>query len=183
MRGPHPSLPTNGVRARWGTRSPTTRSAQLEAELRASTVDLHASRVRLVEAAHEERRRIERDLHDSVLTAAAQRMPIAVSVRGTTTGRYAEEIEVAVYFCCLEALQNVVKHGGAEAGATVRLFDDHGLLCSRPGHVRPRNRRRGAHRSGRGRLTTAGREILGHHDVLCEWTVRCPRATRPRRRR
>ena len=40
--------------------------AQLEAELRASTADLHASRVRLVEAADAERRRIERDLHDGV---------------------------------------------------------------------------------------------------------------------
>jgi signal transduction histidine kinase len=35
-------------------------------------------------------------------------------------GRYAPEIESAVYFCCLEALQNVAKY--AEAGrAEVRL--------------------------------------------------------------
>ena len=56
-------------------------------------------------------------------------MPIAVSVTGTTAHRYPEDIEVAVYFCCLEALQNAVKHGGAQAGARVRLFDREGVLC------------------------------------------------------
>src|SRR5205823_1525217 len=40
--------------------------AQLLADLRASTADLAASRLRLVETAQAERRRIERDLHDSV---------------------------------------------------------------------------------------------------------------------
>ena len=40
--------------------------AQLEADLKASTGDLAASRIRLVETAHAERRRLERDLHDGV---------------------------------------------------------------------------------------------------------------------
>jgi signal transduction histidine kinase len=31
------------------------------------------------------------------------------------------QVEAAVYFCCLEALQNVTKHGGEEASATIRL--------------------------------------------------------------
>ena len=39
---------------------------QLQAELKASTADLASSRVRLMETAHAERRRLERDLHDGV---------------------------------------------------------------------------------------------------------------------
>ena len=34
-------------------------------------------------------------------------------------GRYPADIEAAVYFCCLEAMQNACKHAGE--GATVRL--------------------------------------------------------------
>src|SRR5262249_34835267 len=41
-------------------------NASLEAQLEATAADLAASRIRLVEAADAERRRIERDLHDSV---------------------------------------------------------------------------------------------------------------------
>ena len=37
-------------------------------------------------------------------------------------GRYPPEAKAAVYFCVLEALQNVAKYGRASA-ATVRLFD------------------------------------------------------------
>ena len=33
-------------------------------------------------------------------------------------GRYAADVEAAVYFCCLEALQNAGKHAGA--GASIR---------------------------------------------------------------
>ena len=40
------------------------RAAHLEADLKASMVDLASSRRRLVEAADAERERIERDLHD-----------------------------------------------------------------------------------------------------------------------
>ncbi len=39
---------------------------RLEADLKASTADLASSRVRLMEMAHTERRRLERDLHDGV---------------------------------------------------------------------------------------------------------------------
>jgi signal transduction histidine kinase len=157
--------------------------AQLESDLKASTSDLAASRVRLMEMAHAERRRLERDLHDGVqqhlvglriklemaaetikddpiqgermlasvgqqmddllgevrslargiypslltergigeaLRAAARSSPAAVGVRGRV-GRYSEEVEVAVYFCCLEALQNVAKHAGPDVTATVTL--------------------------------------------------------------
>ena len=43
--------------------------------------------------------------------------------------RTAQEKEAAVYFCCLEALQNVAKHAGPTATATVQLTVDAGRLC------------------------------------------------------
>jgi len=53
-------------------------------------------------------------LMDSGLTealrAAANRSPLAVSVDADGLGRYPSELEAAVYFCCLEALQNASKH-------------------------------------------------------------------------
>jgi signal transduction histidine kinase len=165
---------------------------QLEADLRASMADLASSRVRLMEMANAERRRLERDLHDGVqqhlvglrikldlaaetikedpergeralasvgrqmddvlqelrllargiypsllhecglreaLNAAARSSPLAVSVRASGVARYAEEVEVAVYFCCLEAIQNVVKHAGPDATAMVTLSRDGPFLC------------------------------------------------------
>lgn len=44
-----------------------------------------------------------------------------VSIRGVAVGRYPPAVEAAVYFCCLEALQNVAKHAGGDAHAEVRL--------------------------------------------------------------
>jgi signal transduction histidine kinase len=63
------------------------------------------------------------------LRAAARSSPLAVSVRAPGIGRFAEELEVAVYFCCLEALQNVVKHAGPDATAIVALSRDGPWLC------------------------------------------------------
>ena len=163
---------------------------RLEADLKASNADMAASRVRLLEMAHTERRRLERDLHDGVqqhlvglriklemaaeamkddpahgervlasvgrqmddilhevrslargiypslltergvgeaLRAAARSSPVPAEVRGRV-GRYAEDVEVAVYFCCLEALQNVAKHAGPDATATVVLREDEARL-------------------------------------------------------
>ena len=165
---------------------------QAEAELKASTADLASSRIRLMEMAHAERRRLERDLHDGVqqqlvglrikldlaaetiredpergeralasvgrqmddvlqelrllargiypsllhecglreaLTAAARSSPLAVSVRAAGIGRFPEKVEIAVYFCCLEAIQNVVKHAGPDATAIVTLSREGPHLC------------------------------------------------------
>ena len=159
--------------------------AQLEAELKASTTELAESRIRLVESAHAERRRLERDLHDGVqqdliglrikldlaaaairedpvegerlvgavgrqmdevlqtlrafargiypavlherglpdaLRSVARNSPARVGVRTVDVGRYPEDIEVAIYFCCLEALQNVVKHAGPDVHVTIKLW-------------------------------------------------------------
>ena len=55
------------------------------------------------------------------LRDVALRMPVEVHLHDHLRRRFAPEIETAVYFCCLEALQNVAKHCGAGTRATVRL--------------------------------------------------------------
>jgi signal transduction histidine kinase len=57
------------------------------------------------------------------LPAAAARaeLPITVNVK---VDRHAPELEAAVYFCCLEALQNAGKHAGPAATAVVTIEED-----------------------------------------------------------
>jgi signal transduction histidine kinase len=69
----------------------------------------------------------ERGLADA-LRSATQLGPVPASFRAGTVGRYAEDVEVAVYFCCLEAIQNVVKHAGRDAHMVVRLWEEEGRL-------------------------------------------------------
>jgi signal transduction histidine kinase len=152
--------------------------------------ELRASRTRLVAAQDQERRRLERNLHDGAqqqlvalavkvklaqavagrdpqwteailaevhsdaqdalenlrdlargiypplladqgllpaLQAQARKAAVPVTVDGPSIGRYPQEAEAAVYFCCLEALQNVAKY--AEASSTwVRLGTEDGQL-------------------------------------------------------
>ncbi len=162
----------------------------LTSELLARLEDLRASRQRLVAAQDEERRRLERNLHDgaqqnlvalkvklglaevlamkdparvkatlaelkaeadealetlrdlargiypppladkglvAALEAQARKATVAVEVSADNIGRYPQEIEAAVYFCCLEALQNVQKYAHASS-ATVRLREEDGAL-------------------------------------------------------
>jgi signal transduction histidine kinase len=62
----------------------------------------------------------------AALTAQARRAPLPVTVEGSV-GRHDREVEAAVYFSVLEALQNVAKHAGAHE-ARVLLSEDDGSL-------------------------------------------------------
>ena len=152
--------------------------------------ELRASRTRLVAAQDEERRKLERNLHDgaqqqlvalqvqlrlaeqltgtdadrerqlihrlqgaaataldelrdlargiypplladqglaAALEAQARRSAIPVTVDPDGVGRYGRDVESAVYFCTLEALNNVVKYADATR-ATVHLAEGQGVL-------------------------------------------------------
>ena len=152
--------------------------------------ELRASRQRLVRAQDEERRRLERNLHDgaqqqlvalavkvrlaqalvgedddraremlddvqadsqsaleelrdlargiypplladqglaAALDAQARKSPLPVSIDPDGPGRYSQDVESAVYFCVLEALNNVAKYAEASR-VTVHLSDREGTL-------------------------------------------------------
>jgi signal transduction histidine kinase len=55
------------------------------------------------------------------LTEAIVEAPLPASLDCDGIGRYDAELEAAVYFCCLEALQNAAKHAGDGARAAVRV--------------------------------------------------------------
>lgn len=55
------------------------------------------------------------------LEAVARRSPIRVTVYDSGIGRQPEPVETAIYFCCLECLQNAVKHAGPGALIAIRL--------------------------------------------------------------
>jgi signal transduction histidine kinase len=153
--------------------------------------DLRASRQRIVAAADQARRRIERDLHDgaqqqlvalrinlglarqvvraapaeaeellqqteqaaasaleelrelargiypplladlglrAALQAQAGKAALPVTVEAPAIGRYPQQTEAAVYFCVLEALQNVAKYAQAQAGRVTLGHDGQDLV-------------------------------------------------------
>jgi signal transduction histidine kinase len=153
--------------------------------------DLRASRQRLVAAQDEERRRLERNIHDgaqqqlvalavkarlarqlterdpaktaemlqqieaetqtaledlrdlargiypplladrglvAALEAQSRKASVPVSVEANAVGRYSADVEATVYFCTLEALQNVAKYAEAD-GTVIRLSQSNGSLA------------------------------------------------------
>jgi signal transduction histidine kinase len=65
----------------------------------------------------------------AALEARGGSVPFELSVIDRTSARADEATEAAVYFCCLEALQNVAKYAGA-TNVTVELDDVEGLSFS-----------------------------------------------------
>ena len=85
----------------------------------------------------EELRDLAHGLYPSVLREFGLREALASVVRRSAPpakleapaiGRYPEDVEAAVYFCCLESLQNAAKHAGSSATAVIRLWERDGRL-------------------------------------------------------
>jgi signal transduction histidine kinase len=162
------------------------KNAILEVAWSDALLELRQSRARIVTAADNERRKLERDLHDGVqqrLIGVRIRLGIAgesdadasairgeldgigedvdeaidelrevahglyppvlsrmglvnalehvryhattpVAILASGIGRHPVALESAVYYCCLEAIQNATKHGGAAVHVSVVLHED-----------------------------------------------------------
>jgi signal transduction histidine kinase len=61
------------------------------------------------------------------VAAAAITASLPVTVEASGVGRYPQEIEAAVYFCVLEALQNIAKYAQASAARLTLGHDGQGL--------------------------------------------------------
>ncbi len=95
-----------------------------DGELRQSLEELGAD----AEATLEELRSLAHGVYPVVLVdhglgpaldSVARRSPMPVRVDAALAGRFAPEVEAAVYFCCVEAIQNAAKHGGPGTTVTV----------------------------------------------------------------
>ena len=85
----------------------------------------------------EELRDVAHGLHPPLLREFGLRDALASAVRRSASptkleaaaiGRFSEDVEATVYFCCMESLQNVDKHAGSGATAVVRLWERGGRL-------------------------------------------------------
>jgi signal transduction histidine kinase len=63
----------------------------------------------------------------AALEAQARKSPVPVTVHPDGVGRYGQDVESAVYFCCLEALNNVAKYADASS-VEIRLAQTEGEL-------------------------------------------------------
>jgi signal transduction histidine kinase len=70
---------------------------------------------------------MDRGLREA-LSAAAGRAVLPTGTSAEGIGRYPQQVEAAVYFCCLEALQNAAKHAGEGAQAMITVWEDEGAL-------------------------------------------------------
>jgi signal transduction histidine kinase len=70
---------------------------------------------------------VDRGLAEA-LQSAAGRSALPTIVEAEGLDRYSPDEEAAVYFCCLEALQNAGKHAGEGATATVKVWEEAGGL-------------------------------------------------------
>jgi signal transduction histidine kinase len=63
-------------------------------------------------------------LRDALRAAAARSAESGTDIDvDVSVGRYDPDVEAAVYFCCLEALLNAVKHGGPDVHVMLRIHE------------------------------------------------------------
>jgi signal transduction histidine kinase len=111
-----------------------------EGELSESSRERLLEIARSVEAALAEVREIAHGLHPPALTASGlptalrrfhERAGSRVKIDAVGVGRYPPEIESALYYCCLEAVQNATKHGGRDVHVSLSLSEADGQLIFR----------------------------------------------------
>ncbi|HUY16229.1 MAG TPA: histidine kinase [Acidimicrobiales bacterium] len=61
------------------------------------------------------------------LRAVSNRSPLDIELATDGLGRYGSDVEAAIYFCCLEALQNAGKHA-PESRVKLRIWEESGGL-------------------------------------------------------
>jgi signal transduction histidine kinase len=108
----------------------------LAAELADANPDLHdrvSAATAEVEGALAELREVAHGIYPAALARwglaralelVAGRYQGKVMVIEADPGRFAPELEAAVYYCCLEAVQNASKHAGRDAHVSIRLYTD-----------------------------------------------------------
>ena len=62
------------------------------------------------------------------LASAVRRSATPTTLEAAAIGRFSQDVEATVFFCCVESLQNVDKHAGSGASAVVRLWERDGRL-------------------------------------------------------
>ncbi len=104
-------------------REAATALAQVRAEIDAAQADLRA----LTHGRHPPA--LSSGGLPAALGQAAERAGVPAPIDCEGVDRFSSQLEIAVYFCCLEALQNTVKHGGDGVSARITLArtDDGGL--------------------------------------------------------
>lgn len=70
---------------------------------------------------------VDRGLPEA-LSAAAGRSALPTTVVAEGIGRFTPDIEAAVYFCRLEAMQNAGKHAGDGSTIAIKVWEEAGAL-------------------------------------------------------
>ena len=108
------------------------------------------------------------------LRTQAAKCPVPVRLEADQVGRYPQDAESTVYFCALEALQNVAKHARASA-VTIRLTGRPGTLefsISDDGQGFPAGNRSGSGLEGMSdRLAAHGGALVVSSQPGCGTTI------------
>jgi signal transduction histidine kinase len=100
-------------------------NAELRKRLDASSAEVEAAIRELRALAHGVYPTVLADFGLSqALAMLAVRFPGTVEVTEATPERFPPDVEHAIYYCCLEAVQNAAKHGGPHAHVSIRLRAD-----------------------------------------------------------